>query len=632
MLTPIHKAAKGKAFTTYDLEWWPDWNSLPEDQKAKHDRKTYKDMSLRLVGVYDKERGFRHYKTIAEFLDREMTHAARGRLFFAHAGGSYDVQFILQEIISNRQGWHVEAMFSGASAVMVKVKRNRQTWTFCDSFFLMRSKLADIGKWIGQEKGTKEDMFTKDMAVLIDYNRKDCMILYAAIERLQNTLLGLGGELRATIASCAMTLFRRAYLGSEIATTDSGNEFGRKAYVASRVEVFERECGPANYWDINSSFPWSMCKPQPASMLRITHRVPDSGLYLLECDLSVPASYLPPLPYRTQDGSRIFFPSGTWNTWLDCTDVRLLEAEGGKIEKVYRCAVFEEFGDLAGYVRDLYERKAAATDTFERILYKYLLNALYGKFAERSDKRKILINPEYTTCQHAPRHGGDTCMRLIMPGVYEISETMNVAHAHVPISAHVTAESRGLLFGYLKDAMGGGLHKPSNMESAHVPHSISNMEKGHTTSAHIDTHGLCKPSRGKIYYCDTDSIVTDSVLESGEEIGQLKLEHKLTSATFVAPKLYSITDDKGKSKVRSKGFRGLSLEEFRELVEGEEVMISRMARVRENLNDAMRKGRDEMKIKEVRFGKRLRPGAVRPKRKDDGKGGTLPWKVEEVEE
>lgn len=35
------------------------------------------------------------------------------------------------------------------------------------------------------------------------------------------------------------------------------------------------------------------------------------------------------------------------------------------------------------YISDIYKRKAECTDGADKIIYKLLLNALYGKFAER---------------------------------------------------------------------------------------------------------------------------------------------------------------------------------------------------------------------------------------------------------
>src|SRR5690606_11940191 len=57
-----------------------------------------------------------------------------------------------------------------------------------------------------------------------------------------------------------------------------------------------------------------------------------------------------------------------------------------------------------------------------------------------------------------------------------------------------------------------------------------------------------------IYYCDTDSIITDKKIKTGTGIGELKLEHKIKEAVFIAPKSYGFIDNKNKRHTHYKGF------------------------------------------------------------------------------
>jgi hypothetical protein len=355
--------------------------------------------------------------------------------------------------------------------------------------------------------------------------------------------------------------------------------------VASRVEVFERECGLAHYYDINSSFPHSMNKPQPGRYIGTARRLRDSDLHkpcLVECDVNVPECYLPPLPFRHEQSGRIFFPTGKWSGWFDGEDIRLLLENGGKVQKLHQIMTFEPFDDLKRYVDVFYEKKANATDPFLRFLYKRFLNALYGKFAEREDKRRILIHPEFTTCPHNPIHPDNACMRIVMPGVWEVDDAVSVPHAHVPIAAHVTALSRSLLFNYMKP-------------------------------------------RKRLYYCDTDSVVTSDVLATDDkELGALKYEHRIKQGHFAAPKLYGFKDKAGEWHVKSKGFRKLGIEEFRKLVEGEALIIERMAKLRENLR------RNRIATEDIVIKKRLHN--IMPKRADTKNGRTRPWSIQELDE
>ena len=68
---------------------------------------------------------------------------------------------------------------------------------------------------------------------------------------------------------------------------------------------------------------------------------------------------------------------------------------------------------------------------------------------------------------------------------------------------------------------------------------------------------------GKIYYSDTDSIVTDIELPDNmvrpNELGKLKLEHNITDGIFISGKLYSILDEKGSHIIKAKGVSSKSL-------------------------------------------------------------------------
>lgn len=68
---------------------------------------------------------------------------------------------------------------------------------------------------------------------------------------------------------------------------------------------------------------------------------------------------------------------------------------------------------------------------------------------------------------------------------------------------------------------------------------------------------------GKLYYSDTDSIVTnvklDNSLIDSKALGKLKLEYEVTKGIFIAPKLYYLLDVNGKEVFRAKGINKASI-------------------------------------------------------------------------
>jgi len=81
-------------------------------------------------------------------------------------------------------------------------------------------------------------------------------------------------------------------------------------------------------------------------------------------------------------------------------------------------------------------------------------------------------------------------------------------------------------------------------------------------------------SGGKIYYSDTDSIVTDIQLGadhvSNTELGKLKLEAEIKKGIFIGGKTYFYVTQKDKSVIKAKGVKSSSLtpQDFESLYKG----------------------------------------------------------------
>ena len=568
----IRKAPERRRFFTWDLEWWPG---------------TYQ---LRLCGVYDGER-YRYYESIKDFVENECNSFNNNVWFYAHAGGLADSAFLFEYLITQKDV-KVDARFSGSAAIVIEVKKGSNTWFFIDSYWLLRAPLKKIGAALGMEKGTKEDMLSEDRETLIRYNRQDCVILWEAISGFEDVLFSLGGQLQMTVASCAMFLFRKSYLSRTIRTSTFINEISSQAYFASRVEVFKPKVQDANYYDINSSFPYAMTEPGPGNVLRSRKTIPwgERSIYMAEVTINTPDSInLPSLPFR--DRGRTYFPIGRWTGWFTNVDLTLAQESGAWIEKVHRVIEFDPCYDLEEYASNIYSLRKRAESEYEKMVLKILLNSLYGKFAECETKEKLSLFPDKTTCQHEPRCEDNSCIRLLIPGAFLVTDEVDVRHRHVPLSAHITAIARRTLYNHLKD------HNP--------------------------------------YYCDTDSIITTDTLPTGPNLGQLKHEYKIKQAEFLAPKIYhllgeQINDDgttQEKEVIRAKGFPSMNFQEFTALANGGTVQVTRMVRAREMFS------KNKVYPHEKTYEKRIRQGkeAERTKRCVDYERNTSrPWHVDEI--
>lgn len=526
---PILSDRKKRRFGVLDLEWVPgEILPLPVNTTVRVEglseefkiplpvaKRMTDPLKIRLAGYYDQivvdhdEEGeeaevaerYQCFETVRQLVDFMLVREHRGCWFFAHAGGLADMEFVLDELLSeikrqagvgggkstttiDRNGikhtehqtgtWKIKASFSGSSAIIIHVIKGKNAWHFVDSYWLLRDKLANIGKAIGISKGDTveakawmsdrfgrviedfDDLSQPEKVIfyrevpfplLRDYNRLDCEILWKAIKQFEDEIYEEGGQLQQTIASTAMGLFRRRFLKKDIFTSEKLNKIAEESYFASRVEVLSRNAEDFFIYDINSSFPFAMTFPLPANLTGFGMSLPDGGegdddsvIYLANVTIEVPPMHMPPLPYRKE--GRVFFPVGKWRSWFTSTDIRLAVREGAKIHKVHEVYSFEPFMDFKEYAEIIYTKRANATTTFRKLVLKYLLNSLYGKAAESIMKQEMLINPTEIDREK---------MQMLQPGVWLQEKEATIAHRHVAVSTVITAIARRTLYNLAKE-------------------------------------------------------------------------------------------------------------------------------------------------------------------------------------
>ena len=495
---PIKSKRRRQRIGAYDLEW---------------DTQTG---AVTLAGFYV-DTHYRAYVSVEKLLAAMFVDDYVGTFFYAHSGGRHDMTQVIVPL--SKLGYEVECHVVGSRIILgiVRDKKNpKRVWYLADSLAVLKASLAAIGDAIGLPKilGDTDDMSPIE---LYKRNKRDCEIVVTALESTQEFLWNRGGELKHTIGSCGMSLVRRAYLKNVLITRKDDNLWSRGAYHSSRVEVFKRRAHNGLPRDINSAFPWAITQGLPGERLRIDKRIPDTrGFWCADCVVTVPEGYVPPLPKRIKN--RIYFPTGTFRTKLTRVMYELLYEYGGRVEQVFEVHHYARgLRELSTYVLDMYNCRKATKDPFERMQYKYLMNTVYGKLAERSSKSGLIVNPDKLL----------PIETMVAPGVYRTSSDRNVDHEHVIAAVWITDMVKALL-----------------------------------------TRELWKYG-DKIAYCDTDCVHgPDLGIPSSDELGEWKHEDPYELGEWIAPKLYALTLKDGTHKIAAKGFAKPTYAEFKTLESG----------------------------------------------------------------
>lgn len=347
---------------------------------------------------------------------------------------------------------------------------------------------------------------------LIRYCERDTEITWHMVDRMQRLYNEMGCELKSSIASSAMDLFRRKYMDDRHVFRKFPKWMVRElrpTYFGGRTEVFKRGTyDDVNIADVNSMYPAIMAKTQiPILGWRtIGNRIlnfepgehttiPCNGEGIARVQLKVPDdSYYPPLPLRL---NKVYFPTGEWVGSYTLNELRHAEKYGVKIGRVFNCYTWPKSDYLfREYVFDLYERRKEARAEGNEIgswMYKLFMNALYGKFGMAGNS-VVMATEDLLPDEREMNFGWRRKDELDTQGVY----------SNFIWASYITSGARTSLHDFL-----------------------------------VDYDAL---------YTDTDSCFTHSEIPETNELGALSFQEHCKWIDIRAPKVYRTPD-----KVKIKG-------------------------------------------------------------------------------
>lgn len=476
---------------------------------------------------------------------------------FAHYGGGFDFRFahdwLFRKVKGSGRNWKI--VTSGSFVIVCQGIVQGIRLRLVDSIRLLPGSLKAIGKEIGIAKKEWEHRWNeidgKHRIVLYksicykafeEYCQNDCLILWKGIELIRAFAASKGINLRNTLASTATASIRRGLTLDTIAwAPPAATEASSKACFGGRVEVFEERCTKGNVFDIQSSYPFAMLQNLPWRYVETRPSYKRGMRGIVEAEVEVPEQRVPVLPYRQDHGpdkGRVFFPTGRWTGSFYSRELDYAVKLGAKIVAVTAFHRFEGSEILAKFARGGWKERKIAQG-FKRYALKIWLNSVYGKLNEATEHEEILVHPpsDKIICERhreVARRPDERCgcKVPIVPshGIYALETEHDPAFRAPWAAAAITAIARMNLHKRFMEALMAG---------------------------------------GQLYYCDTDSVFTDSMLVTGSDLGDLTLERKIEDGRFIGPKMYAFkcvdctkSEEHPHDVVKSKGFTRLSREEF----------------------------------------------------------------------
>ena len=483
----------------------------------------------------------------------------------------------------------------GSDFISINTLDSKQGVTFLDTFSFYRGSVKTIGEIIGIPKlkkpefiGKKVNRYSKEGQYLEEYNIRDSLISGSFDEFLQDSFNSMGANIKYTIASTSKHLFTNKYLKHWI-RQPSKEIIGLlyNGYYGGRTEAFIRgKIDNLNYYDINSLYPFVMknmtfpnpntIKYSPKSNIDIVNKY--EGLSYCEIIIdNFDKNFIPLLPHRTDD--KLLFPLGKFYGYHSHIELRKALELGYHITPIFSIYYTKTFNPFSEFINDLYKKRLQYKKEGNKmqLVAKILMNSLYGKFSQKIQQSKILFPDNQEHFKELK---------------YYINENIILQSQDKELRYKIDSAENRTIFKDGKHYDNSRLYYVTDLFSNSFPKFINPILSIYITSyARLELYKYfeeIKKTKNKLYYCDTDSIITDKKFKTSSDLGGLKLEFNIKKGIIVKPKFYYLEDKKVGDIVKAKGLSNLkSLIDFQGILKTGEYRYIKFSKFKESLKQKL---------------------------------------------
>lgn len=485
------------------------------------------------TGFYDgyKYTEFVGQHCIKEFVNHFLSRKYRGFTCFAHNGGKFDFSFVLHELnrLNYKKKYQINIIRIGSRITQITIHsvyngRKQNSWTLRDSVGMFKATLKKLTnsfkvKHLKGEFDHNKINFKNYLDLYSEwspYLKKDCVGLFEVMRKFEDynfRMFDTTINKNLTIAQLSLSIYRKKYFVTPLNTYRSYETDIRESYFGGRTEIFKQYGEHLNYYDINSLYPAKMLEeymPVGIPLKSYVMTLEDFGVIKVEVeapkDLDIPL-----LPFREEKTRKLIFPKGKWTGFYCTPELKKAKQLGYKIKIIYGYK-FVKKKIFTKFVTELQKIKQnAERGSVDYMISKLIQNSLYGKFGQKRERKKIIFCP------------------------------INI---------------KGMI--KLDDYKGMDLYEKEEIsESNHILPAISSFIACYSRLGMYELIEEVQSKNGIVYYCDTDSIITDVELKTGDKLGELKDELdglKIDRGIFILPKMYACKLSDGSEITRCKGF------------------------------------------------------------------------------
>ena len=410
-------------------------------------------------------------------------------------------------------------------------------------------------------------------AETIKYIKQDLLGLLELLDKFKSYLFiehNVEMTQGLTISRLALNKFIFNYLNDSkipLITKLSIFDFIYKGYYGGRTEVFKPYGKNLFYYDMNSQYPNSSLNNMPGMKVSYTKSFTSDGLDInnifgvFRAIVKTNDNILGLLPVKTQLG--LIFPNGEFEGIWPSPELKFAKENGYQVKIIEGYNFNEVPSYFRDYVLDLYELKSNTRGS-ERLINKSLLNNLLGRFGLNIIKPvSNIVNNKNLDYLLSTRK---------IKTIQEINSNTYLVN-YIPIVDTKICMEHGL--DYMKVLMkNNNFDIEKNIDVFEdVSVIVSAMVTSYARVSMLKIMLAVIEAGGTIYYCDTDSIVTDIPIENidpnlvGPLLGQFKLEYYIKEAYFISNKTYCLVLNDDTTIIKCKGIKSnsISLDDFKSM-------------------------------------------------------------------